>query len=206
MQVKKKRNRPYKDYTGLKFGRLTAIESRRIGKEENPKWLWLCDCGNTKEIAVRNVAKGGTSSCGCIFKEMLIARNTTHGLRSSKSYKSWQDMKARCTNPKNKEFKNYGERGITYCESWSKFENFYADMGEKPDNFTLDRIDVNKGYFKENCRWANLEDQANNKRNTVKIDGKSIAQIARSLNKSCGTIAYRLKNNLNPSFSGDYRK
>ena len=78
-------------------------------------------------------------------------------LYQGREYKSWNNMKNRCNNPKLAEYKNYGGRGITYDKDWERFENFYRDMGERPEGTTLDRIDVDKDYSKENCRWATKE-------------------------------------------------
>ena len=94
------------------------------------------------------------------------ARN---GPMESKTYRTWANMKGRCLNPKNKDFKNYGARGISVCESWMKFENFLADMGDSPQGMSLDRIDNSLGYFKANCRWATKRDQENNTRRSVLV-------------------------------------
>lgn len=86
------------------------------------------------------------------------------------SYKSWEDMKKRCDNPNRRSYKNYGGRGIKYQEDWKYFENFYRDMGDRPDGHTLERIEVDGNYTKENCKWATWEEQANNKTDNVRID------------------------------------
>ena len=99
---------------------------------------------------------------------------TKHGHKSSTytspTYASWHDMKQRCNNPKNYKFKDYGGRGITYCKEWEQFVNFLNDMGEKPDDKTLDRIDVDGNYSKSNCRWATHEEQAQNTRISIGVD------------------------------------
>lgn len=88
--------------------------------------------------------------------------------------KCWQDMKSRCANPSNRNWANYGGRGITVCERWLCYENFLADMGEKPDGFSIDRVDVNGNYEPGNCRWIPIEQQASNTRRTlyVMVEGK----------------------------------
>ena len=98
--------------------------------------------------------------------------NTTHGLSKVKAYRVWVQMKHRCDNPQNPSYHSYGGRGITYCAEWKTFPAFYADMGELPEGLTLDRIDNNKGYYKENCRWATRLEQAQN-RTTGKINSVS---------------------------------
>ena len=113
-------------------------------------------------------------------------------------YRSWRSMRARCTNPKLKEYPRYGGRGITVCERWQAYENFLADMGRRPSlQYTIDRIDVNQGYCKENCRWATAQEQQNNRTNNVLItvDGaiKTMSEWARLYNIKKSTINKRMK-------------
>ena len=100
-----------------------------------------------------------------------IAKKTELGdLYQSREYHSWNSMKNRCNNSNLKEYKNYGGRGITYDARWEDFREFYKDMGERPQGTTLDRIDVDKNYCKENCRWATKEEQQRNKRIHKRLD------------------------------------
>ena len=145
---------------GDKFNELTAIKFSHK-KGTNQVWLFRCDCGKEKIISVDKVKSGHTKSCGC-FK-------LKHGMSRTKLHKSWQGMKQRCFNSNRKGYENYGGRGITVCNSWLKFENFYRDMGKRPKGLSLDRIDNDKGYCKENCKWSTRKQQNNNTRNIKRI-------------------------------------
>ncbi len=130
-------------------------------------------------------------------RETLIARNTKHGLSHLPEYRRWKDMRARCRNPNNTEFKNYGGRGITVCDRWNNFEVFLSDMGRKPEGTTIDRIDVNGNYEPSNCRWATAQQQANNTRQNVwlEMDGErhTIAQWSVITGLSESRINHRLR-------------
>jgi hypothetical protein len=156
------------DIAGQKFGRLTALKPL-CSTNQGVKWLFLCDCGNEyvtfgKQVKINSDVK----SCGCYKKQQSAERcktlTKTHGMTYSPEWYSWISMKQRCDNPNNPKYKHYGGRGIKYCESWKKFENFYNEMGSRLLNTTLDRIDVNGNYTKDNCKWSTFIEQNNNKR------------------------------------------
>jgi len=92
-----------------------------------------------------------------------------HGMYSTPTYKTWQQMKSRCTDPSNASYKYYGAKGITYCAEWNDFINFLEDMGERHKGYTLDRLDNSVGYCKINCRWQTPKEQANNRTNNVHV-------------------------------------
>lgn len=134
------------------------------------------------------------------MNEKFIYSQLTHGKSASREYKSWHGMKQRCLNPNNIGYRYYGGRGVTICERWMRFENFYADMGDRPPLTTLDRKDNEKGYNKENCRWATQEEQANNKKSSryIEFNGerKTIAQWSKDTGIGPTCIRMRIKNGL----------
>jgi hypothetical protein len=186
------------DLTNKRFGRLVVIsESPKRTKSRGVYWFCKCDCGATKEVASQHLVKGLTVSCGCYAKEVNLKKNTTHGHFGTPTYKSWDKMIQRCCNPNCPEYRYYGGRGITICEAWSDFANFLADMGERPAGTSIDRINVNLGYFKGNCRWATSTIQANNtRRNTLITHNgktKTIAEWAKEKNLNYDVLYSRIK-------------
>lgn len=152
------------DLEGKVFSRLTVIEfagrRRTSGGESKRTWRCMCKCGNETVVDTGNLVKGMTTSCGCFDKE----RRIKHGMHDTRFYRIWEDMKSRCDNPNTECFERYGGRGISYVESWKSFENFRDEMFEGYDeNLTLDRIDPNGDYCKENCQWATKQEQGRNR-------------------------------------------
>lgn len=150
---------------GQKFGQLLVVES--LGSDGKNGWhLCLCSCGNYTKVMTRNIKV--IKSCGCLSQKTRFAKgsNTTHGLSHTDLYKIWSGMIQRTTNPKNSRYSDYGGRGVGVCEKWLKFEGFYEDMGDRPEGMTLDRIDNNLGYSKDNCKWSTLSEQQSNRRPT----------------------------------------
>lgn len=144
-----------------KFERLTIIDF-----VEKNKVKVLCDCGNEKIVRYDYVVAGRTRSCGCLRAELLSNRRTTHGMTDTREYRIWCKMKERCNNEKDKNYPRYGGRGIKICSRWvNSFENFYTDMGDCGEKGTIDRINTDGDYCKDNCRWLSIEDQQNNRRN-----------------------------------------
>lgn len=206
------RQRPIKDYAGERFGRLTATNLVRVDDKGRHDWAFVCECGTECVKDIKSVRSGHTSSCGCLVRDALIDRNTKHGLsrKYPQTYRTWKDMKARCSNPNDTSYKNYGGRGIKICSRWEDFANFFCDMGPRPDGLTLDRINVNKGYYPENCRWADAETQANNRRGTLwmEMDGRrvSFSQWCRAHGVDRTKARYRIEHGLDPLSDKDFRK
>lgn len=167
------------DITGGRFGRLLAISKAPRSNGNNPRTQWncRCDCGNEVVVGTMNLVRGRARSCGCAQKQIVTRLNTKHGKSKSSEYKAWRAMTARCTIKSNASYANYGGRGIQVCERWKSFENFYADMGDRPVGMTIDRFpDKNGNYEPGNCRWATREQQDTNKRTNIYVtwNGKTM--------------------------------
>lgn len=148
---------------GQKFGRLQVIIPAPNHKGRTA-WKCRCSCGNVCIVLTERLRAGITKSCGCLQLQKRKMGNPIHGGRHTKAYRVWENIKTRCNNPNNSSYAHYGGRGIQVCKEWGNFPNFLADMGQPPDGKTLDRIDVNKGYYKENCRWVTKSTQCRNTR------------------------------------------
>ena len=161
---------------GKKFGRLTVISQLPAKSDYKIRWHCICDCGGKKDTIGKSLLNGDTQSCGCLHKETMSKVKTTHGMRHTSEYNIWSSMFLRCENRKNAGFKNYGGRGITVCERWRTFENFFADMGPRPSKkHSIDRIDNDRGYSPENCRWTTQDVQARNSRKAIIVEIEDFA-------------------------------
>ncbi len=183
------------DLKGQRFGRLLVLEFIGISVQRKyAVWKTLCDCGLISHVTSFSLRLGSTRSCGCFQVESRI----THGLSDSPTYASWHSMIQRVTNPKSTQYYNYGGRGVTIWKQWLKFENFYADMGERPAGKSIDRYPNKLGnYEPSNCRWATSEEQNNNTRVnrtiTYKGETKTYAEWSRKNGWPVYTVGNRIQ-------------
>lgn len=188
---------------GEVFGELTVICEAPIytypSGRKRRRLLCSCSCGSEpKEYMINAVVGGNTTSCGCVN----LARITTHGMHNTRQYQTWADMKTRCDNVKHKWYPEYGGRGIGYQESWASFEVFWEDMKDTyQDHLTLDRIDNDKSYSKENCRWAEANFQSHNQRKSKNSKNKYLGV---RIDSKCDSIAARIKRNGKTVYLGSY--
>ena len=165
---------------GDKYARLTVIKETESIKSPNGNirmFLCKCECGNKKRIRIQRLVHGYSKSCGCLQKEVATKNATTHGKKKHPLYSKWCGMKKRCFNTNDAHYKDYGGRGITVCERWMKFENYYKDMHvsylehKKNNSYTsIDRINNDGNYEPSNCRWATYKVQTRNKRSNIIVE------------------------------------
>lgn len=160
------------DITGQRFGRLVAAKCVGAQKNHGRVWRCECDCGNEHNVPASTLRSGAVVSCGCynaerastLAKRTLTKHGQSTGART-RAYQCWKNLRARCANENRPDYERYGGRGITVCDRWANsFESFYADMGDPPPGRSIDRIDNDKGYSPDNCRWATVSEQNSNQR------------------------------------------
>ena len=194
------------DLTGQRYGNLTVISlGEKLGLHLS--WLCLCDCGNIKNIKRSAIRSGTTKSCGCLRKIITGNRARTHGQTNGVEYRIWKGINQRCYNTNTPPYNNYGGRGIEMCDEWkNNFERFLLDVGKRPStNYSIDRIDNNKGYYPENCHWATRKEQNRNKRNNVMLLNtetgifySSLIDAAETIGLNRITLCNRINNNKSP--------
>lgn len=167
------------DLTGQRFGRLVVLCENGRSKGGKVLWLCRCDCGNEVIVQCSNLKTGNTASCGCYHREC----QTTHGMWGTRLYRLWNDMLTRAGIYKGADWetkRNYQDRGITVCAEWLSFENFrdWALASGFKGGLEIDRVDNDKGYCQENCRWVSRKENVNNRRCTIRLeDGTSLAMF-----------------------------
>jgi len=189
-----------KNKIGQVFGRLIVIEFMGLNYHYEAQWKCKCECGNEITVLSGQLMAGYIKSCGCLRRESMIKRSTTHGKSKTRIFHIWQGMRARCNNPNNKNYNNYGGRGICVCKEWNKsfevFNNWAKENGYKP-NLSIDRIDVNGNYEPFNCKWSTVIEQNNNKRKSRKIRANGVIMTVAEISKKTGlkisTISERIR-------------
>lgn len=177
------------DLAGRSFGRLTAMSPCRTlsGKYG---WLCKCSCGNEKIIRTPDLINGHTQSCGCLFRDKV----STHKLSKTPSYDIWSGMLRRCKNPRDKDYPNYGGRGIAVCNEWEDYPTFYQWMLDHGfvRGLTIDRIDNDKGYSPDNCRLLTMREQQQNRRNSISVTYGEVTKPLIEFSKDFGISYYTM--------------
>ena len=196
-----------RDLKGKKFGMLTVIKVDEEKSLEKKRTYWVCECECTNIISIRedNINEN-KNDCGCIFKKKQAEKSATHGMSGTRIHRIWLGMSQRCYIESASGYKNYGGRGIKVCDEWlnkeNGFVNFYnwSIKNEYDNNLTIERKNVNGNYEPDNCRWATMKEQANNKRNTryVTIDNEthSVSEWSEITGLSYMILNERYENNM----------
>jgi hypothetical protein len=200
------------EYIGTVFGKLKIISVFR--KDKTTFANCVCECGVEKAIRLAAIKRGHTKSCGCYNVGLLKIRGISSGTHRQSSgvnrtsvYTIWRGMIQRCYDRRSPQFPDYGGRGITICDEWRhSFETFFSDMGHRPENLSIDRIDNDKGYSKDNCQWSTVKEQARNRRSnklfTINGETKCIAEWSDFYGiVSYGTTQQRIRRNRMDTFT-----
>lgn len=186
----------FRDLTGERFGRLLVEGTGGYNKHHQLYWKCECECGNYKRVLGSLLRTGMTQSCGCLKKESIAKVNYKHGMAKTPIFNIWWSMMQRCYDKNSHAYNRYGARGINISTKWQSFEGFYADMGDKPEKMSLERIDNNGDYCKENVKWATSKEQANNRSTSkfIEHNGKTqtIAQWADEVGIKMATLWARV--------------
>ena len=187
------------DLVGQVFGRLTVTGVAGVNPKQNLLWQCVCVCGGKAVAPAYDLRSGKVKSCGCLVREGTATKHgmARAGRKRSRVYSVWASMLARCHNPNDRNYANYGGRGIRVCKRWHTFENFLSDMGEPASGMTLDRTNNSKGYSPSNCCWVSHKQQSRNTRANiwVVLDGKRVilADALVSLGKTYQALYYQMR-------------
>lgn len=181
-----------------KIGRWTLVSLDHKDNRNKEIWNCICECGSVKLVRKDHIVRGASTSCGCYAKENTSRVKTTHGMSSSKTYKIWIEIIARCYNPSSSIYPHYGGRGISMCERWrGSFVNFLADMGERPVKKEIDRIDNNGNYEPTNCRWVSRKENVENRRTSLRYTNNGMTKTLMGWSEHLGidykTLFARIK-------------
>ena len=162
------------DITGNRYGKLTVVCRAENAPKGISRWECKCDCGKVVIVRGNNLRSGAVKSCGCLIKDKN-ANRATHNMSQTRLYRTWAGIKARCYYTSQPAYKSYGARGIKMCDEWlHSFDAFakWALSNGYQDDLTIERIDNDKGYNPDNCKWIGLGEQANNRHSNIKITYK----------------------------------
>ena len=194
----KPRSTKQHDLTGKRFTRLVVLSFSHRARGAR-WWLCACDCGKQATVTTADLNAGNTRSCGCYKLDRTSEVRRIHGRanRNDPTYRAWTHLRGRCLTLTDRDYAEYGGRGITVCERWASFENFVADMGERPSpRHSIERINNSGNYEPGNCRWATAQEQANNRRSNVFIEyqgqRRTIMEWSRVIGINRRTISARL--------------
>lgn len=188
-----------KDLTGKRFGRRVALRYAGKDKRRNSLWTFRCDCGKHGIVLGYTLTRSDIKSCGCLARELLVERTTTHGKTNTPEFCVWQSMIARCYIKSQGHYYFYGGRGIRVCDEWRhSFETFLCDIGKRPSpKHSLDRIDTNGNYQVDNCKWSTATEQNRNTRRNRRItfrgETRCLSEWVEILGLNYRTLASRLK-------------
>lgn len=194
-----RRGKPREDLSGRRYGRWTVIEEgtpRYHGKYRIIYWMCRCDCGVIREVCGNTLKNGDSTSCGCFHSELMSKIFRSHGKTGSRAYRIWQNMLNRCRREKDEFWHRYGGRGIKVCDRWQVFENFLKDMGEPEPGMQLDRVENDGDYSPDNCRWATVKEQAQNRTSNVRYQysgkSKTLTEWAAAVGIKRSTLGMRI--------------
>lgn len=191
-----KRNRVYTDLTGRRFGKLVVLSRTRDERTQRPVWECQCDCGNKKLVTSSDLTHGRVMSCGCFHSEMVAKRNFRHGLKRHPLYMVWRDIKDRCYNSKNIGYHRYGGRGILMCDEWLNSPDVFIRWGEThgyEKGLQIDRIDNDKGYSPDNCRFVTCHDNNRNKSTNYFVEYNGEKKVLKDWAEEIGFSSCGLK-------------
>lgn len=186
-----------------RFGKLTVLAVvKEAPLQKDITYSCSCDCGGSIVLTYRDLVHRKRVNCGCSYSKHDGTIRNNSG--KSRAYRSWEHMKRRCLNATAKDYYRYGGRGITVCNRWLNFENFYADMGDRPENTSIDRIDNNGNYEPGNCRWSTPKEQQDNTSKTLTFDiNGSVVRSAVSASEVTGLNAKTIESRHYKGFSAD---
>lgn len=189
-----------KDLTGPKFGRWTVVSRAANDINHQAMWQCRCACGVEKIVNGGNLRTGKSVSCGCFKDEVVSERSKTHGMSRSRTFRIWANTVTRCTNQNFARAADYQGRGVSVCDRWRVFANFLSDMGVCPSGrHSIDRIDNDLGYVKDNCRWATAIEQANNTRANHRVTLGEVTKTLAEWSRATGINYSTLRNRVNRS-------